>query len=263
MCKVIAVSSYKGGVAKTTSTLCLGLEMANHGKKVLLVDIDAQGDLTKCLGIGNPEKLDLTLAEAIAEVANLEEDMEFDPHKWIIKSEEGVDFIPGNSRLAAVEKQLVGEEAGDSILKMYVDSIRDEYDYIILDTKPAMVVLATNALVAADSVVIPVLCEYLPLTDVDAEIKTINKIRKRKNHFLKVDGLFLTMVDDRTVQTKEVENALHERWDGIEHIYKTRIPRCVRVAEAPMLHKSLYKHDPKGKASEAYRALTKEVLGIE
>ena len=265
MCKVIAVSSYKGGVAKTTSAVSIGIEMAHLGKKVLLIDIDAQGDLTKSLGIGNPEKLDLTLAEVIAEVAGMDDDElnSFDPHKWIMKSEEGVDFIPGNSRLAAVEKQLVGEDAGDSILKIYVDSIRDEYDYIILDTKPAMVLLASNALIASDTVIIPVLCEYLPLTDIDAEINTINKIRKRRNHYLKVDGLFLTMVDDRTTLSKEVENAMVERWEGQAHIYKTKIPRSVRVAEAPLLGVSLYKHDPKGKATEAYRALTREVLGIE
>ena len=265
MCKVIAVSNYKGGVAKTTSAVNIGIEMANLGKKVLLIDVDAQGDLTKSLGIGNPEKLDLTLSEAIAEVAGLENDEfdDFNPHKWILSSDEGVDFVPSNSRLAAVEKQLVGEDGGDSILKMYVDRLRDDYDFIILDSKPAMVTLAANVLVAADTVLIPVLCEYLPLTDVDAAIKTINKMRQRRNYHLKVEGLFLTMADERTTLTKEIKRAIEERWRGKAHVYSTIIPRSVRVAEAPLLGKSLYKHDPKGKATEAYRALTREVLANE
>lgn len=267
MCKVIAVSSYKGGVAKTTSAVNIGIEMANLGKKVLLIDMDAQGDMTKSLGIKNPEKLEKTIAEAIADVAGMDEDEldALDPKEWIMTSPEGVDFVPANSRLAAVEKQLVGEDGGDSILKIYVDLLRDDYDYIILDSKPAMVVLAANVLVAADSVIIPVLSEYLPLTDVDAAIKTITKMRQRRNHFLKIDGLFLTMVDDRTNLSKEIErgivDCIEDRWKGKAKLYNTRIPRSVKVAEAPLLGVSIYKHDPKGKATEAYRALTREVMG--
>ncbi|MCR4907761.1 MAG: ParA family protein [Lachnospiraceae bacterium] len=266
MCKVIAVCGYKGGVAKTTSAVNIGIEMANMGKKVLLIDMDAQGDMTKSLGVDNPEKLEKTIAEAIAASAELDEDDPgpFNPDIWIMHNDEGVDFVPANNRLAAVEKQLVGEDGGDSILKIYVDSLRDDYDYIILDSKPAMVTLAANVLVAADTVIIPVLCEYLPLTDVDAAIRTINKIRQRRNHNLKIDGLFLTMVDDRTTLSKEIERGLNqcieEKWKGKARLYKTRIPRSVRVAEAPLLGVSLYRHDPKGKAAQAYKALTKEVL---
>ena len=266
MCKVIAVCGYKGGVAKTTSAVNIGIGMADMGKKVLLIDMDAQGDMTKSLGVDNPEKLDKTIAEAIAASAELDEDDpgSFDPEIWIMHNEEGVDFVPANNRLAAVEKQLVGEDGGDSILKIYVDSLRDDYDYIILDSKPAMVTLAANVLVAADTVIIPVLCEYLPLTDVDAAIRTVNKIRQRRNHNLKIDGLFLTMVDDRTTLSKEIEKGIHqcieEKWNGKASLYKTRIPRSVRVAEAPLLGVSLYRHDPKGKATKAYRDLTREVL---
>ncbi len=266
MCKVIAVCGYKGGIAKTTSAVNIGVEMANLGNKVLLVDMDAQGDMTKSLGVENPEKLDKTIAEALAACVELDEDDPggFDPTVWIIHGEEGVDFVPANNRLAAVEKQLVGEDGGDSILKIFVDSLRDDYDYIILDSKPAMVTLASNVLVAADTVILPVLCEYLPLTDVDAAIRTISKIKQRRNHNLKIDGMFLTMVDDRTTLSKEIERGLNqcieEKWKGKARLYKTRIPRSIRVAEAPLLGVSLYRHDPKGKAAQAYRELTKEVL---
>ena len=241
--------------------------MANLGKKVLLIDVDAQGDLTKSLGVKNPETLEKTIAEAISEVAGMDDEDfdDFDPHEWIMRNDEGVDFVPANSRLAGVEKQLIGDDGGDTILKLYVDSLRDDYDYIILDTKPAMVMLAASVLIAADSVIIPVLCEYLPLTDVDAAMKVIKKVRRRRNHHLRVDGLFLTMVDERTSLSKEVVEGINRgietHWKGDARLFKTRIPRSVRVAEAPLEGISLYRHDPKGKATEAYRALTKEVLG--
>ena len=264
MCKVIAVSSYKGGVAKTTSAVNIGIGMAEKGKKVLLLDVDPQGDLTKSLGIQDPEKLGITLADVLAEVYNLEDEEEessFGSGDWILQSDEGVDFIPANSRLASVEKQLIGEDGGEFILKMYVDRLRDQYDYIILDSKPAMVMLATSVLTAADMVIIPVLSEYLPMADINAAIRIIKKIKGRLNRSLEIGGMFLTMVDERTTLAKEVEREIQESYRGFAKLYSTKIPRSVRVAEAPGLGCSIYRHDPRGKAARAYRSLTEEVMG--
>ncbi|MCR5324247.1 MAG: ParA family protein [Lachnospiraceae bacterium] len=259
MCKVIAVSGLKGGISKTTSSMNIGIGLARAGKKVMLLDIDPQGDLTKSLGIAEPEKIDYTLTKALVAVVN-EDDVEAD--KGILHHDEGVDFIPANSSLASLEKELGNTPGGDTVLRDYVDLLRERYEYIIIDSKPAMVTLSVNVLAAADIVLIPVLSEYLPVTDIEATVMSIRLVQRRINKKLKIGGIFLTMVDDRTNLAKEVENQIKDAYVGNVRIFDTKIPRSVRVAEAPVLGESIYKYDPKGKATKAYAALTREVLEI-
>ena len=244
MCKVIAVSCSKGGVGKTTSAVNIGIGLAYSGKKVLLLDVDGQGDLSKSLGVENPESLDYTIARAMIAVANGEE---ADPREGIMTHMEGVDFLPANSKLSVLDKDLV-------------DCLKPDYDYIILDSKPAHVALSVNVLAASDYVLIPVLSEYLPCTDIEQTVLNVRLIQRRLNRDLKIGGIFFTMVDDRTLLSREVEKQIKEAYIGNVKIFDTKIPRSVRVAESSALGESIYRHDPHGKAAEAYKALTKEVL---
>ena len=256
MCKVIAISCSKGGVGKTTSTANIGIGLAYSGKKVLLLDVDGQGDLSKALGVQNPEILEKTLARAMVAVANGEE---IDPREGILHHEEGVDFLPANSSLSALDKELGSIPGSDTVLKDLVDVFREDYDYILLDSKPAHVALSVNVLASSDLVMIPVLSEYLPSTDIEQTVLNVRLIQRRLNKRLKIGGIFFTMVDDRTLLAKEVEQQIKEAYIGNVRIFDTKIPRSVRVAETSAMGVSIYKHDPKGRAAEAYRSLTKEV----
>lgn len=260
MCNVIAISANKGGVAKTTSAVNIGVGLARYGRKVLLLDIDPQADLTKSLGIKDPEKLAYTLTDALVAIVN---DDEFDPAEGIIHHDEGVSIMPVNSTIISLEKELGRIPGGETVLRDYVDVQRDYYDYIIIDSKPAMAVLSVNVLAAADMVLIPVLSEYLPVTDIEASILSIRLVRRRINRGLKIGGIFLTMVDSRTNIAKEAEKGVREAYEGSIKIFDARIPRSVRVAEAPILGVSIYRHDPFGKAAEAYEELTREVMNYE
>ena len=257
MCKVIAVSCSKGGVGKTTSAVNIGIGLVYSGKKVLLLDVDGQGDLSKSLGVENPESLDYTIARAMVAVANGEE---ADPREGIMTHMEGVDFLPANSKLSVLDKDLGSIPGSDTVLKDLVDCLKPDYDYIILDSKPAHVALSVNVLAASDYVLIPVLSEYLPCTDIEQTVLNVRLIQRRLNRDLKIGGIFFTMVDDRTLLSREVEKQIKEAYIGNVKIFDTKIPRSVRVAESSALGESIYRHDPHGKAAEAYKALTKEVL---
>ena len=260
MCKVIAISCSKGGVGKTTSTVNIGIGLARSGKKVLLMDVDGQGDLTKSLGIKDPEKLDFTVARAMVAVANGDD---CDPREGILTHDEGVDFIPANSRLSVLDMELGRVPGSDTVLRDLVDCLKDDYDYILLDSKPAHVSLSINVLAASDYVLIPVLSEFLPSTDIEQTVLNVRLIQRRLNKHLKIGGIFFTMVDERTILSKEMEKRVKDAYIGSVRIFDTRIPRSVRVAESSSLGESIYKYEPYGKAAMAYRALTGEVLSYE
>ena len=260
MCKVIAISSNKGGVAKTTSTLNLGIGLARKGKKVLLIDVDGQADLTKCLGVKDPEKLNYTLTDALQAIVNEENP---DPEAGIMHHDEGVDFIPGKSTLAVLDKELGNIPGGDTVLKDYVDMLRGNYEYILIDSKPAMVTLSVNVMAAADLVLIPVVTEYLPITDIEATILSIRLVQRRINRKLKIEGILLTKVKSRTILAREAEEAVREAYEKNIKVFDAKIPLSTKVAEAPALGISIYRYDPHGKASEAYESLTREVLANE
>ena len=257
MCKIIAVAMQKGGCAKTSVSLNLGVGLARAGKKVLLIDNDPQGNLTASLGYEEPDDMSDTLASIMMKVIN-EETIE--DGYGILHQEEGIDLIPGNIELSGLEVLLANVMSRENILKEYLDQIKDQYDYIIIDCMPSLGMTTINALVAATSVLIPVPAAYLPVKGLCQLIKTISMVKKRLNKKLQIEGILLTMVDNRTNYAKDISAMVYDAYSSSIKVFKTEIPMSVRTAETTVEGSSIYKYDPKGKAAYAYRALTKEVL---
>lgn len=200
-CRVIAIANQKGGVGKTTTTSNLGIGLARQGKRVLLIDADAQGSLTASLGYREPDKLDITLANVMANAIN-EEEMEAD--YGILKHEEGIDLMPGNIELSGIEVSLVNVMMRETVLRSYIDNQRERYDYILIDCMPSLGMLTINAVAAADSVLIPVQAAYLPVKGLEQLIKTIGKVKRQINPRLEIEGILMTMVDSRTTYARNV-----------------------------------------------------------
>lgn len=197
MCKVISIVNQKGGCSKTTSAVNIGIGLANAGKKVVLIDADAQGSLTASLGFQKPDELRVTLATIMAKIINEEE---IDLSKVILHHEEGVDLIPGNIELSGLEVQLSNVLSRELILKEFVDSLRDSYDYILIDCAPSLGMMTINALVAADEVIIPVQAAYLPVKGLQQLMKTINMVKRRLNKKLQIDGILLAILEETVKQ---------------------------------------------------------------
>ena len=257
MCRIIAIANQKGGVGKTTTCVNLGIGLARAGKKVLLVEADAQGSMAVSLGIREPDELDVTLVNIMEKIIN-DEDVE--PGEGIIHHEEGIDFIPANIELAGLETSLVNVMSREQVLRLYLNEIKARYDYILIDCMPSLGMLTVNALAAADNVLIPVQAAYLPAKGLEQLLQTINKVRRQINPKLRIEGILLTMVDSRTNYSKDISNLIRENYGGKLKVYKTDIPRSVRAEEISAEGTSIFKHDPKGKVADAYRVLTKEVL---
>lgn len=260
MCRIIAVANQKGGVGKTTTCVNLGIGLAREGKRVLLVEADAQGSMAVSLGIREPDELEVTLVNILEKIIN-DEDVE--PGEGIIHHTEGVDFIPANIELAGLETSLVNVMSREQVMRLYLDGIRDGYDYIIIDCMPSLGMITINALVAADSVLIPVEAAYLPVKGLQQLIKTIGKVHRRLNTRLSIMGILLTKVDRRTNFAKDIAEQIREVYGNKIHIFANCIPMSVRAAETTAEGKSIYLHDPKGIVAEGYRFLRKEVLDDE
>lgn len=226
MCKIIAITNQKGGCSKTTSTVNIGIGLARAGKSVLLIDADAQGSLTASLGFKRPDEIGITLATIMAKTIN-EEDIEL--KRAILKHEEGVDLIPGNIELSGLEVQLSNVLSRELILKEFVDSIREEYEYILIDCAPSLGMMTINALVAADEVIIPVQAAYLPVKGLQQLIKTINMVKRRLNKKLQVGGILLAMVDYRTNYAKNISAQLYEAYGTNVGLFKTYVPLSVNI----------------------------------
>jgi chromosome partitioning protein len=256
-CKVIAICNQKGGVTKTATSANLGIGLAMHGKKVLLADIDPQSDLTTALGWTNSYNLPMTLANIMEKIIH---DEDFDHYGAILRHEEGVDLIPSSIELSDTEMNLVNTMSREHILRKYLNLIKHEYDYAIIDCPPSLSMLTINALAAADSVIVPVQAQYLPAKGMTQLMKTIGKVRKQINPNLKVDGVLLTLVDMRTNLARATAEALHKQYGSLLKIYKAQIPIAVKAAEPSVIGRSIYAHDMKSKVAQAYADFTREVL---
>lgn len=254
---VTAVVNQKGGTGKTTTCENLGIGLAMEGKKVLLVDTDPQASLTISLGYPVPDRISPTLSDLMKKIVS---DQPIESGEGILHHPEGVDLVPANIELAGMEVSLVNVMSRESVLKQYLDSVKKEYDFILLDCMPSLGMLTINALAAADNVIIPVQAQYLPAKGLEQLLQTVNKVKRQINPKLRIEGILLTMVDGRTNYAKDISALIRENYGGKLKVYQTDIPRSVRAEEISAEGKSIFRHDPKGKVAEAYRVLTKEVL---
>ena len=259
-CQIVAITNQKGGVGKTTTCTNLGIALANEGKRVLLVDCDPQGSLSISLGQSQPDKLQITIASLLGKTMM---DDHIAVNEGIFLHPEGADFIPANIELSGLEVSLVNAMSREKVLKQYLDTVKQAYDYILLDCMPSLGMLTINCLAAADSVLIPVQAQYLSAKGLEQLLQTINKVRRQINPRLKVDGILMTMVDGRTNDAKEISTLLRETYGSKLKVFDTTIPSSVRAAESASYGRSIFAHDPKGKVAEAYRSLSKEVLQLE
>lgn len=260
MCKVITVAMQKGGCSKTTVVANLGIGLARAGKRVAVLDADPQGSLTASLGFEEPDELGVTIATIMMKVINEEE---IAPGYGILHHAEGVDLIPANIELSGLEVSLATVMSREMVLREYLETIKSQYDYILIDCMPSLGMMTINALVAADAVIIPVQAAYLPVKGLQQLIKTIVMVKKRLNKRLQIEGILLTMVDFRTNYAKDIAEKLHYSYGSSIGIFNTVIPLSVKVSEASAEGISIYEHDPRGKATEAFENLTKEVLQHE
>ena len=260
MCKIIAIANQKGGVGKTTTTSNLGIGLAKQGKRVLLIDADAQGSLTASLGFTEPDRLEETLATVMANIIN---EVEMDADYGILKHEEGIDLMPGNIELSGLEVSMANVMSRELVMRSYIELVKDSYDYILIDCMPSLGMITINAFACADSILIPVQAAYLPVKGLEQLIKTIGKVKRQINPRLEIEGILLTMVDSRTNYAKDITTLLIENYGSKVKIFENSIPISVRAAEISAEGVSIYQHDPKGKVAFAYQSLTEEVLGNE
>ena len=260
MCRVIAIANQKGGVGKTTTCVNLGIGLARAGKRVLLIEADAQGSMAVSLGIREPDSLNMTIVNIMEKIIN---DEEIKPGEGIIHHAEGIDFIPANIELAGLETSLVNVMSREMVLRLFISEVKADYDYILIDCMPSLGMITINALVAADSVLIPVEAAYLPVKGLQQLIKTIGRVHRKLNRELSVMGILLTKVDRRTNFARDISEQIREVYGNQIHIFQNCIPLSVKAAETTAEGKSIYLHAPKGIVAEGYHCLTEEVLSDE
>ncbi|HCT96327.1 MULTISPECIES: AAA family ATPase [Vagococcus] len=253
MARIISVANQKGGVGKTTTTVNLGASLAYNGKKVLIVDIDAQGNATSGIGVRKSD-----VGKDVYDVLVNEEPMTNVIHET---SRENLEIVPATIQLAGAEIELTPMMARESRLKSALDEVKDQYDYVLIDCPPSLGHLTINAFTASDSILIPVQCEYYALEGLSQLLNTIRLVQKHFNPELRIEGVLLTMYDARTNLGSEVVQEVRKYFR--ERVYDTIIPRNIRLSEAPSHGLSIIDYDPRSRGAEVYLSLAKEVLAHE
>jgi len=244
-------------VGKSTTVINLGVGLARQGKRVLLVDSDAQGDLTTCLGWRDQENLPVTLSTLMGKAI---QDIPLSPDEGILYHKEGVDLIPANIELSAMEMGLVNAMRREITLRNCLVDAKQKYDYILIDCPPSLSMLTINALAAADSVIIPVQAQYLPAKGMVQLLQTIERVKKHINPNLNIDGILLTLVDNRTNLAKNTAQAIQSGYGKRIRVFEAQIPVSVKAAEMSSTGQSIFSYAPNGKVAAAYAQLTKEVI---
>ena len=253
MGRIIAVANQKGGVGKTTTSINLAACLAEKGKKVLAVDMDPQGNLTSGLGV-DKDSVEKSIYELIIGEVDI---------KGVINKEvlENLDIIPTSIDLSAAEIELIGVDDKEYILRNAIDQVKDQYDFVIIDCPPSLSMLTINAMTTADSVIVPIQCEYYALEGLSQLIHTVELVKDRLNSKLEIEGVVFTMYDARTNLSLQVVENVKDNLQ--QNIYKTIIPRNIRLAEAPSYGLPINKYDPKSTGAESYMRLADEVIERE
>ena len=258
--RVIALCNQKGGVGKTTTAVNLAIGLARQGKRVLAADIDSQGSLTASLGYQHPDQIEDTLATVLHRIIN-EEPI---PQGYaILHHDEGIDLLPANIELSGLEVTLVNLMSRETVLRQYIETVRNDYDVILLDCCPSLGMLTINALAAATETIIPVIPHFLSLKGLEQLLRTIAKVRRQINPNLTIAGILITMADRRTNYTKDIIELLRTNYGDKLKVFDSIIPMSIRAAETSAEGKSIYLHDPAGKVAAAYAALVQEVCYAE
>ena len=258
-CKVIALTNQKGGVGKTTTAVNLGVTLAQQGKKVLLIDADAQANLTMSLGYHRPDDLQVTLSTIMQDIID---DKSVDVTQGILHHGEGVDLLPSSIELSGLEVRLINAISRESVLKTCISEVRKNYDYVLVDCMPSLGMLTINALAAADSVVIPTQPHYLSAKGLELLLRSVSKVRRQINPPLRIDGILMTMVMPRTNISKEITATVRSAYGQKIKVFDTQIPHSIRAVEATAEGKSIFAYDKGGKVAAAYEQFGKEVAEL-
>ena len=257
MSKVISVAAQKGGVAKTSTVRNLAIALKMRGYKVLVIDADNQASLTDCFGIHQQDEVEYSIYDLMMDVI-MERDLPV-KSSYIIERE-GIHIIPSSIDLSAIEINLVSTISREYVLKVIIDEIKDEYDFVLVDCMPSLGLMTLNVLAACDTVLIPATPEYLSVKGLELLLKTVAKVKKRINPSIDFEGILLTMIDDRTNLAKSMVDMVEESYGSHIKVFDSKIPKSVKVGEANLLSKSIIDYLPNNKAAIAYQQFTEELI---